>query len=839
MKNGSNTLCSTKLVSPSLGSVIGEGRIEFNESFRISVTLLRDVSIRGSDFDVFQKNFLEFNLYEPRKDNKIVKGQVLGSAIVDLADYGIIKEGLSISTSLNCKRSYRNNDPPLLFIKIQPVEKIRVRSTLKERFSNDVLEENSNCGSDSVSTLMNEEYAEEAEIASFTDDDVSSHSSMAAVSNSFESSFTPPKLDKNEPNGQIQKTNLNDKEHHLASQTRLENMNMMQQDSYKKMNSSSSMDASSGFDSSSPSSVCENLDKNSRSRTRNNDHENLIEKVVHSRNIVEDVQRLSIKSKITPKEARNGSLDGKIDYLENKVKMLEGELRESAAIEAALYSVVAEHGNSMSKVHAPARRLSRLYLHACRENVQGRKYGAAKSSISGLVLVSKACGNDVSRLTFWLSNTIVLRTIISRSSKDLVSSNHGGSNRKRKSEADGNGKISSTQRWKGGKNESTAALGYECFGNWDDPHVFISALEKVEAWIFSRIVESIWWQTLTPHMQHVDTNLTNKEVDSASSKSYKTTYSSYDQDKGNMSLDIWKNAFKEACERLCPIRAGGHECGCLPMLPKLIMEQCVARLDVAMFNAILRESDDEIPTDPVSDAISDPKVLPIPPGNSTFGGGAQLKTVIGNWSRWLSDLFDMNEEDSHEDKHGSSNNEEKNYTSFKSFTLLNALSDLLMLPKDMLLCASIRNEVCPMFSAPLIKKILDNFLPDEFCPDPVQPTVLEALDLESDIEDEKEFGNNFPCNAATIVYSPPPVTCVASIIEEIGSKSQLRRNKSSVVRKSYTSDDELNELKSPLSSIFFGDSSYSAVRKLNSKSRDIRSESPVRYDLLRDVWINE
>jgi hypothetical protein len=71
-------------------------------------------------------------------------------------------------------------------------------------------------------------------------------------------------------------------------------------------------------------------------------------------------------------------------------------------------------------------------------------------------------------------------------------------------------------------------------------------------------------------MQHVDTNLTNKEVDSSLRKSYKRTYSSYDQDKGNLSLDIWKNAFKEACERLCPIRAGGHECGCLPMLHKLV-----------------------------------------------------------------------------------------------------------------------------------------------------------------------------------------------------------------------------------------------------------------------------
>lgn len=54
----------------------------------------------------------------------------------------------------------------------------------------------------------------------------------------------------------------------------------------------------------------------------------------------------------------------------------------------------------------------------------------------------------------------------------------------------------------------------------------------------------------------------------------------------------------------------------------------MARLDVAMFNAILRESNDDIPTDPVSDPISDPRVLPIPPGKSSFGSGAQLKTAV-------------------------------------------------------------------------------------------------------------------------------------------------------------------------------------------------------------------
>lgn len=58
------------------------------------------------------------------------------------------------------------------------------------------------------------------------------------------------------------------------------------------------------------------------------------------------------------------------------------------------------------------------------------------------------------------------------------------------------------------------------------------------------------------------------------------------------------------------------------------MEQCVSRLDVAMFNAILRESAEEIPTDPISDPIVDSKVLPIPAGDLSFGSGAQLKNSV-------------------------------------------------------------------------------------------------------------------------------------------------------------------------------------------------------------------
>ncbi|GLU02226.1 hypothetical protein SLE2022_194850 [Rubroshorea leprosula] len=69
-----------------------------------------------------------------------------------------------------------------------------------------------------------------------------------------------------------------------------------------------------------------------------------------------------------------------------------------------------------------------------------------------------------------------------------------------------------------------------------------------------------------------------------------------------------------------------------------------------MFNAILRNSDDDIPTDPVSNPISDSMVLPIPVGKTSFGAGAQLKNAIGNWSRWLTNLFGMGDDDSVEDE---------------------------------------------------------------------------------------------------------------------------------------------------------------------------------------------
>ncbi|KAA8517027.1 hypothetical protein F0562_017155 [Nyssa sinensis] len=507
----------------------------------------------------------------------------------------------------------------------------------------------------------------------------------------------------------------------------------------------------------------------------------------------------------------NAALDQKIAEMEMRIEKLEEELREVAALEISLYSVIPEHGSSAHKVHTPARRLSRLYIHACKNWSQDKRATVARNTVSGLVLIAKSCGNDVPRLTFWLSNTVVLREIISHAFGNSCYS----SSVARIFESYGVGKKSegknSSLKWKNdsGRRETNKQGFMQFIDDWQETKTFAAALEKVESWIFSRIVESIWWQTLTPSMQSpVEDLSTSKDLG-----------------------------------RLCPVRAGGHECGCLPVLARMVMELCVARLDVAMFNAILRESIHEIPTDPVSDPIVDSKVLPIPAGDLSFGSGAQLKNSVGNWSRRLTDLFGMDADNSVTVQHSSEDEDKQGGDAEpKCFHLLNALSDLLMLPKDMLMDRSIRTEVCPSISLPLIKRILCNFTPDEFCPDPVPGAVLEALNAECIIQRRVlvESATSFPYSAAPVVYTPPSPADVAEKVAEAGGKSQLARNASAIQRKGYTSEEELEELDSPLTSIIDkSPSSPTIMANGNGKHKDQTSYvgANARYELLREVWL--
>lgn len=77
-------------------------------------------------------------------------------------------------------------------------------------------------------------------------------------------------------------------------------------------------------------------------------------------------------------------------------------------------------------------------------------------------------------------------------------------------------------------------------------------------------------QTLTPHMQTAVAKANGKSKGTNTKKSSASKYSLGDQEQGNFSIELWKKAFRDACERLCPIRTEGHECGCLPLMARLV-----------------------------------------------------------------------------------------------------------------------------------------------------------------------------------------------------------------------------------------------------------------------------
>ncbi|XP_011029662.1 PREDICTED: uncharacterized protein LOC105129350 isoform X2 [Populus euphratica] len=997
--------------SGSFTSNVGDGKVEFIESFRLSATLCKEVSRKGTARDSFLKNYLEFNFYESRKD-KAMKGQLLGSALINLADYGIIMDAVTINAPINFKKSSRSAVPAVLYLNIQPFD--RDKSSLSKEVSLD------KDGSETVSEVANEGNDNEIEIASFTDDDdVSSHSSLTVSSSALESiGGFPGQSDKESRTGNSGTRSI-DEEPALPSGVAPSNpdVNSVSQ-GFKHLNGAASPslptdmpanllnpvnnlaennmlsdDCSQVKDSncvsleeshskqgtdrkawrhetSGPENPSTNnlngdlmdgkekneLDDKERgsvilevekpsleekllgqlpedaskkqAKLRSNTlaldrtaigvqgthrdklkHLKSVQLQFHSaegddpfinRKLIEKPKKINVSENVNKgvkgyehsgrEKSRKGFSDNEgesnskveileeelsgaaaeddlaeqgnstkrfqlmekekqIDLPENlnkvdmsytpskreeetesnfsgnevelqlKVEMLEEELMEAAAVEVGLYSVVAEHGSSINKVLAPARRLSRFYLHACKARSRVKSANAARAIISGLILVSKACGNDVPRLTFWLSNSIVLRAIVTQAVEKLQFAsvpsiiNNG----------------SPKGRHESSPSEVQKTDGTESSDDWAEPEPYIAALKKIEAWIFSRIVTSVWWQTLTPHMQSTAVKSSN------SRKTNARRHGLGDQEQGNFAIDLWKKAFRDACERLCPVRAGGHECGCLPVLSRLVMEQLVGRLDVAMFNAILRESAEEMPTDPVSDPISDPKVLPIPAGNSSFGAGAQLKNAVGNWSRWLTDLFGIDDDDSPEEKDELDRNRRECETSFKAFQLLNALSDLMMLPFEMLGDRSTRKEVCPTFGVPIIKRVLDNFVPDEFNPDPVPETILESFNSEDLADSGEESITNFPCIAAPAIYSPPPAALLTNIIGEVGGQT-LHRSRSAMLRKSYASDDELDELDSPMTSIIDSSKVSPTATAWNWMQKGKAGRKVVRYQLLREVW---
>lgn len=70
-------------------------------------------------------------------------------------------------------------------------------------------------------------------------------------------------------------------------------------------------------------------------------------------------------------------------------------------------------------------------------------------------------------------------------------------------------------------------------------------------------------QSMTPYMQ-------SAAVKGSMSRKVSGKRRLGHKNQGLYAIELWKSAFKAACERLCPLRGSRQECGCLPMLAKLV-----------------------------------------------------------------------------------------------------------------------------------------------------------------------------------------------------------------------------------------------------------------------------
>ena len=72
------------------------------------------------------------------------------------------------------------------------------------------------------------------------------------------------------------------------------------------------------------------------------------------------------------------------------------------------------------------------------------------------------------------------------------------------------------------------------------------------------------FQALTPYMQPLEGLSASKTTEKLLGPALG------DQQQGSFSINLWKNAFQDAFQQICPVRAGGHECGCLPVIARMV-----------------------------------------------------------------------------------------------------------------------------------------------------------------------------------------------------------------------------------------------------------------------------
>lgn len=105
------------------------------------------------------------------------------------------------------------------------------------------------------------------------------------------------------------------------------------------------------------------------------------------------------------------------------------------------------------------------------------------------------------------------------------------------------------------------------------------------------------------------------------------------------------------------------------------------------------------------------------------------------------------------------------------------------------------------------------------------------------MQESKEVGDQclikkFPCDAFPISYNPPSPAFVNGLIGKSGIQIKLKRCVSFLLSRGQSSDEELQELESLLSSIIIDSRQLSS-----SEEKDVNIlDKPARFVFLHEVW---
>lgn len=162
------------------------------------------------------------------------------------------------------------------------------------------------------------------------------------------------------------------------------------------------------------------------------------------------------------------------------------------------------------------------------------------------------------------------------------------------------------------------------------------------------------------------------------------------------------------------------------------------------------------------------------------------------------------------------------------FPRLRAVADLLMMPKEALVDASVRLDVLPHLSLRSICGALSRFKPDDHAPDPLPPGLLDVLREQAEDEEEEEEGSELGNGEEEEEEGggeggerePGPAALLRALLAPVPERAMLARGLVPVplsLEQSPETEDELDELEEAVGG---GGGGFAGLR----------------FDLLRDLW---